>query len=252
MMKNAGCLSSVVSEIRKQLETKGTVDKAARSQKYLKSEMPCCGVSVPDRRKIVNSIFADAFTSSKNCIDLTPEGWRNAVTHIWDNAKYREERSAAIDLLRWKRSEHFLTLDALPLVEKIIVEGAWWDLVDDAVNALGVILKSNPSAVKTRLLAWSTDFDVWKRRASIISQLQFKSETDFDFMQSCIAPNLDHPDFFVRKGIGWALRDYAWHNPFAVQAYVDFNHDKLSPLSRREAMKNMDPNQPGRVGGMRM
>ena len=248
MKNNAGCLSSVVSGVRTQLEKKGVADVAQRQQEYLKSEMPCCGVSVPDRRKIVQKLFAAAFMEGTDCGVLTAQTWQEAVAFIWDNALYREERSAAIDLLRWKPCKSFLTVEALPLVEKIIVEGAWWDLVDDAVHALGEILKSNPSEVKKILIFWSVDSDIWKRRAAIISQLQFKDDTDFDFMQSCIAPNLDHPDFFVRKGIGWALRDYAWHNPYAVQAFVDFNYDRLSPLSRREALKNLDPEQPGRVG----
>ncbi|MCG8532542.1 MAG: DNA alkylation repair protein [Desulfovibrionales bacterium] len=250
MMKKAGCRSSLVSTIRKHLETKGDAGKAARLQKYLKSEMPCCGVCVPERRKITSKVFAETFMESAKTPNITTAEWHNAICAIWDNAKYREERNAAIDLLRWEPCAAFLTEKALPLVEKLIVEGAWWDLVDDTVHALGTILKSDPSGIKQKLILWSVDPNSWKRRAAILSQLQFKEETDFDFMQSCIAPNLKNTDMFIRKSIGWALRDYAWHNPFAVQAYVDLNYSRLSPLSRREALKNLDSIQPGRVSTM--
>jgi 3-methyladenine DNA glycosylase AlkD len=87
--------------------------------------------------------------------------------------------------------------------------------------------------------AWSRDENMWKRRVSIICQLGFKGDTDLDLLYDCIEPNLSDREFFIRKAIGWALRDYAWHDPHEVARYVDEHDDHLSPLSRREATKHI-------------
>jgi 3-methyladenine DNA glycosylase AlkD len=86
---------------------------------------------------------------------------------------------------------------------------------------------------------WSTDPNMWKRRVSIICQLKFKRETDLDLLYANIAPNLAAREFFIRKAIGWALRQYAWTDPREVARYVRANESRLSGLSRREALKNI-------------
>ena len=80
---------------------------------------------------------------------------------------------------------------------------------------------------------------MWKRRTSIICQLGFKRDTDLDLLYACIRPSLGSKEFFLRKAIGWALRQYAWTDPGEVQRYVRDHEGKLSPLSRREALKNV-------------
>jgi len=74
---------------------------------------------------------------------------------------------------------------------------------------------------------------------AILAQLGFKADTDLDLLYACIEPNLADTDFFIRKAIGWALRQYAWTNPREVRRYVNANRARLSPLSVREAMKNI-------------
>ena len=88
--------------------------------------------------------------------------------------------------------------------------------------------------------SWSRDRNLWKRRSSIICQINRKDETDLDLLFDCIEPNLSHGDFFVRKAIGWALRDLAWTDLETVEAYVESHYDRFSPLSRREALKNAE------------
>jgi 3-methyladenine DNA glycosylase AlkD len=82
-------------------------------------------------------------------------------------------------------------------------------------------------------------WDLWKRRISIICQLGFRDATDVALLYDCIEPNLDDREFFVRKAIGWALRDFAWSSPREVDRYVRATADRLSPLSRREATKHL-------------
>ena len=79
----------------------------------------------------------------------------------------------------------------------------------------------------------------WRRRSSIICQLSFKAATDLGLLYACIDANLDDQDFFIRKAIGWALRQYARTDPAEVGRFVSARGDRLSPLSRREALKNI-------------
>ena len=88
--------------------------------------------------------------------------------------------------------------------------------------------------------SWSRDPDKWKRRSSIICQLNRKHETDLSLLFDCIDPNLTDPDFFIRKGIGWALRSLAWTDLATVERYVERNAGRVSALTRREALKNAD------------
>jgi 3-methyladenine DNA glycosylase AlkD len=131
----------------------------------------------------------------------------------------------------------------LPVYEEMIVTGAWWDYVDAvAVHLVGdQLLRDFPGDVKPLMRAWSTDSNLWKRRASIICQVAFKGETDVDLLYACIQPNLADRQFFIRKAIGWALRQYAWTDPAEVRRYVTANASRLSGLSRREALKNIGP-----------
>jgi len=91
------------------------------------------------------------------------------------------------------------------------------------------------------MLAWSRSRNLWKRRSAILCQLSFKHETDLDLLYACMEPSLNSREFFLRKAIGWALRQYAWTDPGEVQRYVREHADRLSSLSRREALKNVGP-----------
>ena len=123
----------------------------------------------------------------------------------------------------------------------MIVTGAWWDYVDSiASHRLRELLEKYPTELSREMRAWSRDRDIWKRRSSIICQLNRKSDTDLELLFDCIDPNLSDPDFFIRKGIRWALRSLAWTYLETVETYISQNRDRISPLSRREALKNAE------------
>lgn len=192
----------------------------------MKSELPYLGVRMPDLRRAWRT-FLDAHPiASRAELD-------EALHELWDAAEYREERYTALALLE-RYPEHV----DLPLLERLIVEGAWWDFVDTLARRVGDLLRRDPS-VAAELRRWSRDPSLWKRRVSIIGQLGFKGETDLGLLYDCIEPNLADREFFVRKAIGWGLRDYAWHDPREVDRYVREHADRLSGLSRREATKNL-------------
>jgi 3-methyladenine DNA glycosylase AlkD len=89
------------------------------------------------------------------------------------------------------------------------------------------------------MLSWSRSTNLWKRRTAIICQLGFKEHTDLELLYACIEPSLGSNEFFLRKAIGWALRQHAWTDPGEVKRYVRRNRDRLSGLSLREALKNV-------------
>jgi 3-methyladenine DNA glycosylase AlkD len=214
----------VIDAIRSGLAELADPAKAPDMQAYMKSAMPFRGVQKPARVKLARAVFTD----------LGEDEWRDAVLALWRGAEFREERYMALALLRDRRYARFRTLEALPLYEELIVTGAWWDYVDEvATGPLGELLPE----VAPALRAWSTDADLWKRRAAIIAQVRRKRDTDFTLLAECIEPNRGDREFFIRKAIGWALRAYAWVEPERVIAYCETH--ELSPLSRREALKNV-------------
>ena len=223
----------VVAAVRAGLKKAADPLKAPQMQAYMKSLMPYRGVSAPVQKALWRAIFGAQ--------PLVPETtWRRVGLELWRGAKYREERYAAIAWTGLRIYKPYRTMDAIPMFDEMIVTGAWWDFVDViAGHQLGDILRADPRRMTPLMRRWATDPHMWKRRASILCQLGFKRETDLDLLYACIEPNLADRDFFIRKAIGWALRQYAWTDPIEVRGYVKANRTRLSPLSIREATKNI-------------
>ncbi|KRA84560.1 DNA alkylation repair protein [Altererythrobacter sp. Root672] len=210
--------------------------RAPGMQAYMKSAMPYLGVSAVPLRKVCRNLFAGLSWADS-------DAWQAEVLAIWRGAEFREERYAAIELTGVRGARAFQRLDALGMYEEMIVSGAWWDYVDAIVGQrFWPILKTEGEPMKQTMLAWSTDDNMWKRRSAILCQLKGKQETDLDLLYACIEPSLDSKAFFLRKAIGWALRQYAWTDPAEVRRYVAEKADSLSGLSQREALKNIAVN----------
>jgi 3-methyladenine DNA glycosylase AlkD len=226
-------MSSLLRTLRRELKAAGDPVRAAGAQAYAKSSMPFHGVPAVPLRAICKAAFRDvAFADA--------EEWRDAALGIWRGALFREERYAAIELTGVRQARGFQTPEAMALYEELIVDGAWWDFVDGiASHRVGPILRAFPAPMKKLMRQWSRCGNIWKRRTAILCQLGFKQETDLKLLYDCIEPSLGEKEFFLRKGIGWALRQYAWTDPDEVIRYVREKGDALSPLSRREALKNV-------------
>jgi 3-methyladenine DNA glycosylase AlkD len=129
---------------------------------------------------------------------------------------------------------------ALDLYRHLIVTGAWWDLVDEiASHLVGGVLASYRPDVTPLMRAWAVDEDLWLRRTAVLSQLRHKADTDLQLLTLAIEANVDDPSFWLRKAIGWALREYARTDPAWVRAEVSRLDGRLSGLSRREALKHL-------------
>ena len=199
-------------------------------------------MQTPQRRKLVHDALRAHPLGSR-------EHWLAAIKDLWRHAAFREERYAAQDVTGAPQFRDFRTLETLPLYEEMVVSGAWWDLVDDvATRKLRELVDNYPREIAGHMRAWSTDADLWKRRSSIVCQVKRKEATDLALLFDCIEPNLADPDFFIRKAIGWALRDLAWTDLPTVERYVSRFSDRLSSLSKREALKNAATIRAGKTG----
>lgn len=224
--------SAIALAIRTGLVKKRNAKRAAEQQAYMKSAMPFYGVAMPDVRAICHTAFdAHPFTMAAD--------WRRVISELWDNATHREERYAAIELAAYPPYQRFISLALLPLYRKMVQDGAWWDLVDPLANRMGMLLATYPDRIKPTLRAWARHEGIWLRRVAIIAQVGFKERTDVTLLFDCIEPSLESGEFFLRKAIGWALRELAKTNPAAVRDFLAARSGTLSPLSRREAEKGL-------------
>lgn len=225
--------AALVAAVRRGLAELGDPVRAQGMQAYLKSAMPCRGVRLPQVRVLVRTVGAAHPLPDR-------ASWAATVGELWDTATYREERYAAIALTGLCAYAGYQDPDSLPLYEHLVVTGAWWDLVDEiAIHRVGALLRTHPAELTTVLRQWARDGDHWRRRTAIIAQVGAKAATDTALLVDCIAPSAGETDFFLRKGIGWALRDYAKHDPAWVRAYLDAHGSELAPLSVREASKHL-------------
>jgi len=225
-------VDELVRAVRSELAAAADPEKAPRMRRYMKSAMPFRGVPKPERARVVSSVFAARVLPDR-------DSFIAAVTALWRQARFREERYAAIDLTGYRAYANWQDRALLPLYEEMIVTGAWWDYVDEiAIRRVGPIRRAEPDAVNPLLRGWAREADRWRRRTAVICQVGAKSRTDRALLADAIEANQDDRDFFLRKAIGWALRDYARTDPDWVRAFVAA-HPGLSPLSVREAGKHL-------------
>ena len=224
--------SALVTAVRAGLAELADPAKAPEMQRYMKSEMPFRGVQRPRRKALGTRLFAEHPLSDMDV-------WTATVLELWRGADYREERYVALDLSAHRPYERFQEPGLLPVYEELIVTGAWWDFVDEVANRrIGPLVRGYPAELVPIMRSWSRDADRWKRRTSIICQLGAKQGTDVELLSDTVEANIADPDFFLRKAIGWALRQFAKTEPGWVRGFVDA-HPGLSPLSRREATKHI-------------
>jgi 3-methyladenine DNA glycosylase AlkD len=130
-------------------------------------------------------------------------------------------------------------LKLIALYQELMVSGAWWDHVDEVSHRVGDLLREFPVEIRPMVAAWQHSPDYWLRRSSIICQLGARERTDRSLLAEAILASADERNFFLRKAIGWALREYARTDPDWVRTFVAQHDDRLSPLSRREALKHL-------------
>lgn len=226
--------AELLDALRAALRSGADAERAVGQQRYMKSEMPFLGLTSPQRHGLLRPLLGDPALRIES-----RSAWERAVRELWDAAEFREDRYAALALLRHRSYRSWRDPDVIPLVQHIVVTGAWWDYVDEVGSVVGEVLLMDPEGEGLRMRDWAEDDDMWLRRSAIISQLRHKERTDTTLLVDVIEPNLGDREFFVRKAIGWSLRQFARTDPAWVRAFVDARGARLSGLSRREALKHL-------------
>lgn len=231
--------ADLVRTVRSTLAAAGDPARAQGQQRYMKSTLPYHGLTTPQLRALLRPIFADP------AYRITDRpAWDATVRALWDGATHREQRYAATALAGHRHYRQWQDRDTLELYRHLIVTGAWWDHVDDiAAHLVGPILRADHPGVAPVMRRWAGAEDLWLRRTAILCQLGAKTETDTTLLEACITVNLVDSryggEFFIRKAVGWALRDYARTDAAWVRDFLTRHDARLSPLSRREGSKHL-------------
>ncbi|WP_031091334.1 DNA alkylation repair protein [Streptomyces sp. NRRL WC-3549] len=203
--------------------------RAVSTAAYLRNVAPLLGIPAPHRRALSRAVLAG--TGRPDETDCTAIALR-----CWELPE-REYRYFAADFLR--RHVGCCTSGFVPVLRHLVSTDPWWDTVDVlAVHVAGPLVSAAP-ALRTTMDRWAEDDDLWVVRTALLHQLRYQERTDADRLFGYCLLRAGHPDFFIRKAIGWSLREYAKTDPHAVRAFVDGARDRLAPLSVREALKNL-------------
>ena len=212
-----------------ELAAGGDPERAAGQQAYLRDQFPFFGVSSPELKAMLSVALG--------AMDRPDETDLEAFArHAYDHAE-REWHYAAVKVLR--RHARRLTPHSVPLLHHLVTTHSWWDTVDEIASHLaGTLVQQHPATVAV-MDEWAASDHMWLARTAILHQLRYRERTDVDRLFGYCLARADEPDFFYRKAIGWALRQYARTDPDAVRAFCDTNADRLSPLSLKEARKHL-------------
>ena len=212
------------------LQSRANRDNAVHMSAYMKNRFSFFGIKTPERRKLTREWWTKfPIASESELLNLANELW---------NLEQREFHYVGSDTL--KKYKSMLTPSALNTLKRLIIDNSWWDTVDTlAAHPIGQIIFNYPESGQIMDI-WIEEDNMWVRRAAILHQLQFKIKINenrlFYYCEKC----MDEKEFFVRKAIGWALRQYSYTNMKSVLDFVHTHEDRLSPLSKREAMKGYD------------
>jgi 3-methyladenine DNA glycosylase AlkD len=195
-------------------------------ERYMRDQFAFLGIPTPARR----ALQREALAGSRPDRDELLHGARA----LWQRAE-REYQYAARDVL--VRGSKLFTVDDIDALGRLVTTKAWWDTVDVlAIHVIGSIVRRDRGGALI-MDAWLADDDLWLARTAILHQNRWKADTDEDRLFAYCQARAADTDFFVRKAIGWALREYSKSAPDAVRAFVAAHDHELSGLSKREALK---------------
>lgn len=227
---------------------------------YMRTTQPFLGISAPVREPIFDAL-CDEYAPADDRV------YRANVLTLWNAGTAGRERDEAIRAVTIPpRSgtkmcppvyggprEYFYaachyavafpehhTPAHLPLFKRLVSDSGWWDVVDwVAKKVVGSAMLQHRAGVTPVMRRWLADDDLWIRRTAILCQLGHKTQTDESILFEFCLARAHESDFFMRKAIGWALREYARTNPDSVVSFLQRHRDKLSPLSLAEAGKHL-------------
>lgn len=218
-----------LEQLTKTFNKNSNTENAVAMSKYMKNLFPFYGLKKPLRAEVTKPLI-------QSVKDSVNENWMIKTTALLWKQKEREYHYTAIELFRVYKKH--ITPKCFPHIEKMLLSNSWWDSVDGLVgNIISPLVKKYPE-LKKEMKRFIREENMWLRRVAIIHQLPYGKQTDTEFLYTSCETNMYDKEFFIRKAIGWALRQYAKTDPKSVYAFVEKNRSSLSNLSIREALKH--------------
>jgi len=213
--------------LKEEFRKHGDADIALAQAAYMKNRFAFYGLKSPQRKAIQQPFLAKEFLPDK----LTAQ---NIILELWA-APQRELQYFAMELAGKYRKG--IEKEDIHFYEKLLLQKSWWDTVDFVASTLvGHYFKKYPQQIATVTGAWLSSGNIWLQRSCLIFQLKYKKDIDRELMKKFIVRLLDSNEFFIKKAIGWILRQYAKFEPDWVLNFV--NETPLKTLSKKEALKH--------------
>lgn len=225
------------SQIESALQKAGTPERAEGQKRYLKSELIFFGSTMADVNEAVRRCIAEPELSRGDLIDVATELWAEPIF---------DRRIAAAKLL--SRRVQLLRPTDLAFIRGLIQRSDTWALVDPlAVDVVGGIVLAHPKAAG-RLDAWAAHGDFWVRRSALLGLLRsVKAGRELDRFEGFADEMLEEREFFIRKAIGWVLRELSKKDPAAVYRFMEPRAHRASGVTIREAVKYLPEAQKARL-----
>lgn len=226
-MKSSKQVDFFIQQLENTL-TKNADDEISKKQSaYLKNRFQFYGIMKPQRESLLRAQLKGVTIHDEGIlIDLLKKLW---------SKEQREFHYIACDIA--EKYQRLITPLSLSFFEEMVRSHSWWDTVDRiAANLIGRTILEYPE-YQSMTKEWIKDPDMWIRRTAIIFQLRFKERTDEQILFDHCQLTMHEKEFFIRKAIGWALREYSKTSPKPVKSFIDTYRESLSPLSIREGSK---------------
>ena len=227
-------VSALAEQIDALLQQRGTPERAAAEQRYLKSDLDHYGASVPAVHAVVKEVTGKLVLEHDQVVDLAVQLWAPPV---------HERRAAAAELLEQRVEQ--LRGDDIDLLERLLRESRTWALVDNLAASVVGPLVEREETLGAVLDRWATDPDFWIRRSALLAQLIAlrQGRGDFDRFARYADRMLAEKEFFIRKAIGWVLRDTGKLRPELVHGWLLPRASRAAGLTVREAVKYLPAEQ---------
>lgn len=216
-------------DLEKTFQENSNFENAVAMENYMKNHFSFYGIKTENRRLIFKTIWKE------NQKEVSENA--RSIAKVLYSKKQRELHYCGIEILMKELKKKYQKED-ISFIEFLIVTNSWWDSVDViAKYILGEYLKQFPEETEKVIEKFSNSDNMWLNRSAILFQLGYKQKTNQDLLFALCQKHSNSDEFFIRKAIGWALREYAKTNPSAVIRFVETNN--LKPLSKKEALKNI-------------
>jgi 3-methyladenine DNA glycosylase AlkD len=220
----------LVARVAAELERRADAGRAGSMAAYMRGQFPFLGVAAPGQKEAWRAATAGLRRALPEAVVVA------AATELWEQDQ-REYQLIGCILVNRHAASPAATFACLDLVERLIVTKSWWDTVDSlATHAVGDLVRRHPEQGRPVMDGWLTRQELWLRRSALLHMNRWKAAADVEWLFAACLSLADERDFFIRKAIGWALRERSKVDATAVRRFVEEHQTELSGLSRREAL----------------